>query len=184
MKIIIAALAASMFALTGCESIQTHEQLVQPVDTELEAYVGGVILKINRTRDLPNAMGKADLFGGKVYAGYTELRYRGVSEDSCLMLRVTEVETHSTETTMSKYGQTSTSYSGHTDANGNTTGYATTSQPAEGHTETLPPNSTDVKFNPATGEEFTIAGVRVKFIKYTQQKIRYKLQSEPKQQPN
>jgi hypothetical protein len=58
---------ALVLALSGCGStIQTYERLDQNTGRDLSTHVGGQVLKIQRTSDLPNAFGKADVFGGKV----------------------------------------------------------------------------------------------------------------------
>src|SRR4051812_37592187 len=103
----------SVGLLAGCGTPETHEQMSRPLSqastvhpnpapTITETYVGGTIFKVDRTKPLPNVFGKPDMFGRKVYAGYTELRYQGMTDDGRILLRVTEVETHSTETTMSR----------------------------------------------------------------------------------
>ena len=92
--------------LAGCSSIKTYENLSQDTGIELSTHVGGKVLKVQRTSDLPNAFGAADIYGGKVNQGYTELNYQGLASDGRLVFRVLEVDTQSTETTMSRYGAT------------------------------------------------------------------------------
>lgn len=92
-------------AFAGCgATIQTYEQVGQDTGRELSTHVGGQVLKIHRTSDLPNAFGKANVFGGKVNRGYTELRYQGLAPDGRIVFRVMEVETESAETPISRYG--------------------------------------------------------------------------------
>ena len=161
--------------LVGCGTIQDHDQLAQPLGRDLETYVGGTVFKVSRSRDLPNAFGRADVFGGKVFAGYTELRYQGVADDGRAVLRVTEVETHSTETTMSRYGQSTGNYQGFSDSRGNVSGNLTMNHPPKGTTEVLPPNTTQFFFDPMKEKDLSIAGVRVTFIEFSPQKLRYRL---------
>jgi hypothetical protein len=158
-------------ALAGCGTIETHEQVSQPTTKVLDTYIGGTILKVERTRPLPNAFGGADIFGRKVYAGYTELRYQGMTDDGRILLRVTEVETHSTETTMSRSGQSS--FNGYADAYGNVHGAVTHSP--QGSTEILPPNTTQFAFDATKEKDLTIAGVRVHFSEFTPQSLKYSL---------
>lgn len=165
--------------LTGCATIKNHDQLAQPIGKDLETYVGGTIFKLGRSRDLPNEFGRADLFGGKVFAGYTELRYQGLTDDGRLILRVTEVETHSTETTMSRYGRSTGSFQGSADRRGNVSGSLTVYHPPQGSTDILPPNTTQFAFDMAKEKELMIAGVRVSFIEFTPQRLRYRLATQP-----
>ncbi len=168
------ALACISF-LVGCGTIQNHDQLAQPVGRDLETYVGGTVFKLSRSRDLPNAFGRADVFGGKVFAGYTELRYQGLADDGRVVLRVTEVETQSNETTMSRYGQTTGNYQGFSDNRGNVSGNVTLNHAPKGSTEMLPPNTTQFYFDRSKENDLSIAGIRVSFIEATPQKLKYKL---------
>lgn len=158
--------------LTGCGTIKNYNQLAQPTDKDLATYVGGTVFKIARSSDLPNAIGKADLYGGKVFRGYTELRYQGMTGDGKLILRVTEVETHSTETTMSRYGASSGSFSGYSSGGGGVYSNVTVYNPPQGSTQILPPNSTDLAFDATKEKELVVAGIRVLFIEFTPQTLR------------
>lgn len=179
MNIKILTITALAVILAGCGTIKNHDQLAQPIGKDLETYVGGTIFKVGRSRDLPNAFGRADLFGGKVFAGYTELRYQGLTDDGRVVLRVTEVETHSTETTMSRYGQSTGSYQGYADRRGNVSGSLTVHHPPQGSTDILPPNTTQFAFDTSKEKELAIAGVRVSFIEFTPQRLRYRLATQP-----
>jgi len=165
--------------LVGCgATIRTYEQIRQPTASDLSTYIGGTVFKVERTSDLPNAFGKADIFGGKVTRGFTELRYQGLTPEKKLIFRVTEVDTHSNETTMSRYGggsstiHTTTSPS----AFGSQTYGTVIHQPApHGKTEMLPPNTTEFLIDPAKTKELNIAGVRVDILGYDEQSLRYRL---------
>ncbi len=173
----------SVGLLGGCGTPETHEQLSHPVSqaatvrpkpapTIMETYVGGTIFKVDRTKPLPNLFGKPDIFGRKVYAGYTELRYQGMTDDGRILLRVTEAETHSTEATMSRSGQSS--IDSHVDRWGNVSG--TVTRPPQGSTVILPPNTTEFAFDPSKERELTIAGMRVRFLEFKPQSLKYSLE--------
>ena len=164
-------ISASVGLLLGCRSTKTHEHVSRPTVKVLETYIGGKIFKVDRTRPLPNAFGGADIFGRKIYAGYTELRYQGLTDDGRILLRLTEVETHSTETTMSRSGQSS--FSGYSGGHGQVHG--TITQPPPGSTEALPPNTTEFAIDPTKESELTIAGVRVHFLGFTPHSLKYSL---------
>lgn len=166
-------------ALAGCATIKSQDTLAQSTGKDLETHVGGTIFKVKRSRDLPNAFGRADVFGGKVFAGYTELRYQGLADDGRIVLRVTEVETHSTETSMSRYGQSTGSYQSSTDRRGNVSGSLTVNNPPQGSTQILPPNTTQFVFDPAKEKELVISDIRVSFIEFTTQRVRYRLSTQP-----
>ncbi len=134
--------------------------------------MGGTIFKVDRMKPLPNLFGKPDIFGRKVYAGYTELRYQGMTDDGRILLRVTEADTHSTETTMSRSGQSS--IDGHVDRWGNVSG--TVTRPPQDSTVILPPNTTEFAFDPAKERDLTIAGMRVRFLEFKPQSLKYSLE--------
>lgn len=142
---------------------------VQPNGPVRETYIGGSVFKEERKRPLPNALGKADIFGRKVYAGYTELRYQGLTSDGLIILQLTEVDTQSTETTMSRSRQS------YIQANRDSSGavHGTITHPAQGSTQVLPPNTTQFTFDPTKETELAIAGYRVRFLVFTQQKLKY-----------
>lgn len=166
---------AFVIALTGCgATIQTHEQLSQDTGRELSTHVGGQVMKIQRTSDLPNAFGKADVFGGRLNRGYTELRYQGLAPDGRVNFRVTEVETESTETTMSRYGGSTSTLNAQRVGN-SVYGTVTTYDAPRGNTERLPPNTTQFAVDPNKTKDFTVAGVKVQIISATETSLAYQL---------
>ena len=89
--------------LAACSTITMKSQLDQQTAIRLQASIGSTIFRLNRISDLPNAFGKADLYGGKVDRGYAELKFLGVNERNELILSVTDINRSSTETTMDRY---------------------------------------------------------------------------------
>lgn len=164
-----------VLALAGCgATIQTYERLSQDTGRELSTHVGGQVLRVQRTQDLPNAFGKADVFGGKVNRGYTELRYQGLAADGRLVFRVTEVETESTETTMSRYGGSTSTLNAQRVGN-SVYGTVTTYDAPRGSTERLPPNTTEFALDPKKTKEFTIGGIKVMVLIATETSLAYQL---------
>lgn len=89
--------------LAACAPIQSKVYLSQPVGQSLRTGVGGVIVHVDRKRNLENVVGRADLFGRKTYEGFSELRFMGV-QDGKVAIRRVDVAVHSDETTMSRSG--------------------------------------------------------------------------------
>jgi len=167
--------------LCSCGTVDTTQEHVSTPSGPREAqgaakvqqtYVGGQIFKVDRSRPLPNAFGGADIFGRKIYAEFTELRYLGLTDDGKIILRVTEVETHSNETTMSRSGVA------HVQGNVNQYGgfNGTVTQPPKGSTELLPPNTTQFVLDPTKEKELTVAGMKVKFLEFTPSSLKYSLE--------
>ena len=164
-----------VLALAGCgATIQTYERLSQDTGRELSTHVGGQVLRVQRTQDLPNAFGKADVFGGKVNRGYTELRYQGLAADGRLVFRITEVETESTETTMSRYGGSTSTLNAQRVGN-SVYGTVTTYDAPRGSTERLPPNTTEFALDPKKTKELTIGGIKVLVVSATETSLAYQL---------
>lgn len=90
-------------SLAACASIESKPYLSQPVGQSLQTGVGGVIVRVDRKRNLENAFGRADVFGRKTYEGFSELRFMGVHNGQVAIRRV-DVAVHSDETTMSRSG--------------------------------------------------------------------------------
>ena len=148
-----------IFILFGCSQIQNYRFLQQPENRVLEASIGSTIFRLNRTADLPNAFGKADLYGGKVDKGYTELKLKGFSEKGILILQVTDINHNTSETTMDRYRPA---------VSVNVKQKFNTSSANEN-------DPTTFLFDTAKEISLTIAGIRVVFIKIGSYGISYKL---------
>jgi len=61
----------SLFFVVNCASIKNYYKLEQPEYSLLTASIGSTIFRVNKSSDLPNVFGKADLYGGKVDKVYT-----------------------------------------------------------------------------------------------------------------
>jgi hypothetical protein len=167
--------AVLVSALTvACGATRSYETVQQPKGTTLTAGIGGKIFRIERSGDLPNAFGKKDIWGGKVDQGFVELRFAGVADDGRLVLRLTDVETRSNETTMSRYGV------GHATVTASTYGNWTTASgvyipPPQGETVVLPPNTIEFLYDTTKGP-LLIEGMEVTFMGSSAQSVTYRLQ--------
>lgn len=179
--------------LSGCSSIKNYESLEQPLNTPLRTYVGGEVFKADKSSDLPNAFGHADVFGGKVDRGFTELRYLGVQQNGYLGFAVVEMETRSNESTMSRYGMSTSTINTQSNTYGNsygrmsggnyydtgsyqtnTTGAVTTFNAPEGHTSYLPPNATTFVIPPSQ-QQLQLGSINVAIIGYDNTSLAYSL---------
>lgn len=77
--------------------------LEQPVGQQLVAGPGGLVARIKKQRDLENAFGRADIWGGKTEEGYSELRFGGIDPSGELLFYRRDVGVLTNETTMSRY---------------------------------------------------------------------------------
>ena len=146
--------------LAACATLQTHRSLDQPAGQQLTASVGGTIFRLNRTSDLPNVLGKADLFGGKVDRGFAELKFLGINEKGEVLLSVHDINRSSSETTMDRYGARPTVQV--------QTNVAVGSSISDAGTRFV--------FDPRKQRELVIAGVRVVFLEIQPYSVSYRLE--------
>lgn len=152
---------AILAAICSCAPVQHHETLRQPFGLRLSADIGSPIFHVERTKDLPNAFGNADLYGGKVDEGYVVLLFAGLAPSGEVRFHIVEMNTRSNETTMSRYGGTQVHAT--TNTYGNTSYTDATIREPQGRTQVLPPNTTEFLFDPRSGP-LTIRGIEVTIV--------------------
>jgi hypothetical protein len=103
MRLILSAPALLAVSLAACAPIESKPYVSQSVGQSLRTGVGGVIVHIDRKRDLENVFGRADVWGRKTYEGFAELRFMGVQDGKVAVRRV-DAAVYSDETTMSRSG--------------------------------------------------------------------------------
>ncbi|PWB81403.1 MAG: hypothetical protein C3F08_01995 [Candidatus Methylomirabilota bacterium] len=165
----LALLVAATF-LVGCGSIQEHSKLAMPVDRTLRTGPGGVVFRIERSRDLANIYGRADLWGRKIDTGYEELRYVGLSDDGQVVFRFREQQILSNETTLTQMGGLAAF-----GAQGSTAA-ATAIGPAQAHIQVLPPQEVEFKHDFARKATLEYAGVRILILGATPSELTYALE--------
>jgi len=172
------AIVCAMVATTAVAQLPVTSTLVQPAGQTLETSIGMPVFKVLRTSPLPNAFGKADIFGRTVDRGSVELRYQGQTPDGKHVFRLTDIDVRSNETTMNRtpmgYTTGSATVSGST-----VRGSAITIKGQPGSNEMLPPNSTEFAIDTASKQEFRAAGVTVKIIEADETSLRYVLTAPP-----
>jgi hypothetical protein len=174
-----------MFFLSGCAQIQHHKDYSKVFHQPQTVYVGGEIYAVKKTRDLPNAFGKADIYGGKVQEGMSELRFMGFDSDGMAVLRFTDVNIQSNENVFTRYGSNSVvantnsfstlnvnNYSAVGTTNSNTV--VTQYQKPEAQVYALPPNTAEFKFNPAD-KKLKMDGVTIEIIEVGSNSMSYML---------
>ena len=163
---------AALLMLTGCGQVQTQSQLSRPAG-EVYVGVGDIVFRIARAENLPNAFGRADVFGRTRERGFTEVRYLGIAPSGQVIFRRRDVDIATNETTMSR-----TMGFGLLSARGNSTGQftatSTSFSPANAQVTALPPDTIDIALDLAqvrrvqVGEhgfdvlDATAGGVRVR----------------------
>ncbi len=89
--------------LAGCAPVQMRSQIDRPIG---DSYVsaGDIVVRVQRTDDLPNVFGRADPFGRTRDRGFTEVRYMGLNPSGMPAFRRRDVDIMTNETTMSRTG--------------------------------------------------------------------------------
>lgn len=184
MKFITVGLLALLLTACGA-SLQTYKTYSTAVEVEQTISIGSELYRITKERDLPNAFGKADIFGGKVNAGYKELRFVGLTEDGKIIFRLTDIDIESNETTMSRYGSSSTTVNSNTTANATVIGdsaygsantYSTIQhyEKPQSTVTQLPPNTVEFLFNPDE-KHLNLGDVTIEVKQVTNYSISYVL---------
>ncbi len=182
MKLLI--LGVVIGCLSGCgATLKSYESLSTPTGVSQSASIGSELYRIKKQKDLPNAFGKADIFGGKVDAGYTELRFMGLTPDGHVVFRLTDIDIESNETTVNRYGGNRSTINSNTSANAssygntaygtaNTTTTITTYQKPSANVTQLPPNTVEFTFDPAE-KALKMEAVTVEVLEVTKYSINY-----------
>ena len=74
-------------ALVGCAPIQQQNIVSTAVGQSLTVGVGDVVLRVDSRESMPNAFGRADLFGRTRPTGFATIQYGGMQGDKIVLLR-------------------------------------------------------------------------------------------------
>lgn len=149
--------------LAGCMTIQSYNKLEQSEGKALTASIGSTIFRMDKLSDLPNAFGKADMYGGKVDKGYTELKLKGIKDNGVLTLQITDINKSSSETTMDRYKENEVNISANSAVN---IGDASA------------PDKTVFDFDTKKEKTLTIGGVEVDFFEATLYSVKYTVKKQ------
>lgn len=169
--------ALALIVLTACAPVQLHEHTAQPMQTLMTAGIGDQVLRINRSEDLPNAFGRADLFGRKRDAGFTEVRFVGIENGKPVFER-RDVEIRSNETTMSRSGALIGTTSASAYSNGNTTtvqGMTTVFGAADDEIMAFPAETLQFQVDWPSERAFVAGGRTVDIVEVSGGYLKYRL---------
>jgi hypothetical protein len=163
--------------VTACAPVEMHEHTAQPVQTLMTAGIGDQVLRIDRSEDLPNAFGRADLFGRKRDAGFTEVRFVGIENGKPVFER-RDVEIRSNETTMSRSGALigTTSASAYSHGNAATVqGTTTVFGVADDEIMAFPAETRQFQVDWPSERSFVAGGQTVDIVEVSDGYVRYRL---------
>jgi len=74
--------------LSGCADVQERSRIVGGrTGTQLTASVGDTVLRVSREKNLPNIVGKSDMFGRTTPTGVETVQYMGVKDGRAFFKR-------------------------------------------------------------------------------------------------
>lgn len=159
------------FILSGCWSaIKNYETISKTTNMPLNAAIGSELYQIKKTRDLPNAFGKADIYGGKVDTGFRSLYFAGLTSDNKIVFRLTSLNDQSSETTMSRYGDSSASMM--SAASVISAISAKPAQKSDSEGSRIPPNTIEFLFDPED-KILKLEDVSIEILEVSKYSIKY-----------
>ena len=72
--------------VTACSPVRQETAVSRPAGVETFASIGDVMIRIDARENLPNAFGKADIFGRTRDRGFSDLRFMGIAPTGKLYL--------------------------------------------------------------------------------------------------
>ena len=155
--------ALLLVGLAACGTIRTHREFGQPLGSPLMAGPGGVVVRMNKSSDLPNVFGKRDIWGGRVDRGFSELRLVEI-DGATLVLDVLDVNRQSSETVMDRYRPFDRPGVIDVDVN------------QDVNVERGGPVPYRVRFDTTQQREFFLAGIRVTFLEVQPYSVQYRVE--------
>src|SRR6516162_92917 len=73
--------------LVSCAPVAQQTVLSTPIGQDLTAGVGDVVLRAEGRENMPNILGRADLFGRTRPTGFTTIQYGGMQGNKVVLLR-------------------------------------------------------------------------------------------------
>ncbi len=170
---------AAAFAVTftvlfaGCAPVQMHSGTDRAPGVAY-ASTGDILLRVNRTDDLPNIFGRADLYGRQRDRGFSEIRYMGITPSGQPYFRRRDVEIVTNETTMSQMGlRLGTASVQATGQGAIASGIGMSASPAT--VGALPPDTVEFTVNPAQGSSLTVGDHGIQIADFNSAGIHYRI---------
>lgn len=115
-------------SIVACTPVQHMAESAQPVGRVLRAGPGDVIVRVDKKRNLVNALGGSDIFGRTTNEGFSELYFGGLEQDGSITLYRQGTSILTDETTMSRsnLNQSFSSINGNATTSGNVTNFNAT----------------------------------------------------------
>lgn len=149
--------------ITACAPVSQTSSLNKVSGERSYASVGDVLLRVNAQESLPNAFGKADIFGRTRESGFSELRYMGLNQAKQPVFRRRDVDVVSNASTMTRTPMSSTVVT----AQPAGTGYiatGTTMGPLRENTQVLPPDTVEFAIDLSKSRTITMRDRSIEIV--------------------
>jgi hypothetical protein len=144
MKKILASLFSACL-ITSCATIDYKTKVSQRLDMIITAGIGDTVYKSTTEKSLPNAFGKADLFGRTTPTATTTIIFEGVNNGTAMFSRrTTDIDTGATTMNSTPIVISNSQTRTTTGSVGNTPIYAQTN--IQGPSTILPPSTPTARY--------------------------------------
>jgi len=178
----------SLLLVSSCSEIKHYENLSKKSGVLQSASIGSELYRVHKQRDLPNVFGKADIHGGKVDEGFTELRFMGLTDNGKIIFRLTDIDIVSNENVFTRYGASRSVISSSSTANAtlygdtaygssNTSSTVTHYEKPKARITKLPPNTVEFAFKPSD-KVLELDGVNIEIKAVSKYSIKYILHTK------
>jgi hypothetical protein len=175
---------AVLTLLAGCSSIKHSSEVVQSRGSALRAGPGDTIVTVNQRKSLPNAFGKADVFGRTTPTGMVTVQYLGAQGSRARFVRTgVVIETgattmNSTPIIIPNYQTTTTTgMVGRVPVSGTSTtvGPPTVIQPTPPQPQTMSQPSVTFEVDLRQSQNFAVAGTTVRILSASPAELVYEI---------
>lgn len=157
----------------ACAPLETRTRLDRPLG-EAFASAGDLVLRVNMEEDLPNAFGRADVFGRTRDRGFTEIRYMGTNGAGLPVFRRRDVTIYSNEITLSRSGvSVATATAQHQENTATATGVAI--NPTAAQVGILPSDTVELVLDPTVSRRITVGAHGIDLVDFNSAGVRYRV---------
>jgi hypothetical protein len=169
----LAVLATALLGSVACAPVRQHATVADVGEVRV-AGAGDVVMRQELRESLPNAFGRADLFGRTRDRGMIEVRYVGADPDGVLRFwrRDTSVMTNETTMSRARFGSTT----GRVTATSYGASYnAVTVMSPDSRQQVLPPDVIPLSLDLRQGRLLPVNGAQIEVLDATAAGIRYRV---------
>ena len=163
--------------LVACGPVRERSQTATPMGAELIASVGDQVIRVERTEDMPNLVGRASIMGRQRPRGFVEVRYLGLNAFGNPRFWRRDMDVMSTQTTVSESGVSMGTRTIQRTGNVQTEVGAGV-RPGPGIIIPMPPDTTEFSIDLREGNLLTVQGRVIEIISATASLLKYRVRDQ------